>query len=54
MDEGTDVLMMVTQSVQKDINNSQNNFYVICLALTAVAEISTSDICKSVYMDVKN
>lgn len=26
---------------------------MICLALTAIAEISTADMCKSVYMDVK-
>ena len=45
--------MMVTQSIQKDLNNTNNNFYIICLALTAIAEISTSDMCKSVYMDVK-
>jgi hypothetical protein len=26
---------------------------VISLALTAIAEVSTSEMCKSVYMDVK-
>jgi len=35
------------------LNNQQNNNYVTCLALTAIAEISTSDMSKSVYMDVK-
>jgi len=53
MDESTEILMMVTQSIQKDLNNSANNYYVTALALTAIAEISTSDMCKSVYLDVK-
>ena len=53
MDESTEILMMVTQSIQKDLNNQANNQYVTALALTAIAEISTSDMCKSVYMDVK-
>lgn len=53
MDESTEILMMVTQSISKDLNNTQNNYYVTALALTAIAEISTSDMCKSVYMDVK-
>jgi len=53
MDESTEILMMVTSSITKDLNNTGNNFYIIALALTAIAEISTSDMCKSVYMDVK-
>ena len=53
MDESTEILMMVTQSIQKDLNNSAGNAYVTALALTAIAEISTSDMCKSVYLDVK-
>ena len=53
MDESTEILMMVTSSILKDLNNQQNNNYVTCLALTAIAEISTSDMSKSVYMDVK-
>jgi AP-1 complex subunit gamma-1 len=53
MDESTEILMMVTQSISKDLNNKDGNAHVICLALTAIAEISTSDMCKSVYMDVK-
>lgn len=53
MDESTEILMMVTQSIQKDLNNPSQNQYIIALALTAIAEISTSDMCKSVYMDVK-
>jgi AP-1 complex subunit gamma-1 len=35
------------------LNNSAGNAYVTALALTAIAEISTSDMCKSVYLDVK-
>lgn len=53
MDESTEILMMVTQSIAKDLNNSQGNTHIISLALTAIAEISTSDMCKAVYMDVK-
>lgn len=53
MDESTDILMMVTTSILKDLNNTQNNQYVTALALTAIAEISTSDMCKSVYLEVK-
>lgn len=53
MDESTEILMMVTSSILKDINNTGNNNYVTALALTAVAEISTSDMCKSVYLEVK-
>ena len=53
MDESTEILMMVTSSILKDLNNAANNSYVTCLALTAIAEISTSDMSKSVYMDVK-
>lgn len=53
MDESTEILMMVTSSITKDLNNTGSNFYIIALALTAIAEISTSDMCKSVYMDVK-
>lgn len=53
MDESTEILMMVTQSICRDLNNQQGNSHVICLALTAIAEISTADMCKSVYMDVK-
>jgi AP-1 complex subunit gamma-1 len=53
MDESTELLMMVTQSISKDLNNTQNNYYVTALALTAIAEISTPDMCKSVYLDVK-
>jgi AP-1 complex subunit gamma-1 len=53
MDESTDILMMVTTSLLKDLNNTANNQYVTALALTAIAEISTSEICKSVYLEVK-
>lgn len=53
MDESTDILMMVTTSILKDLNNQANNQYVTCLALVAIAEISTSDMCKSVYLEVK-
>lgn len=53
MDESTDILMMVTTTILRDLNNPQNNQYVTALALTAIAEISTSDMCKSLYPEVK-
>lgn len=40
MDETSDILMMVTNSIKKDLNDKGNNF-VIALGLTAIAEIST-------------
>ena len=39
MDEGSDILMMVTNSIKKDLNAKET--YVIALGLTAIAEVST-------------
>ncbi len=52
MDESTDILMMVTNQIKKDLNEKGNNF-VIALGLTAIAEISTEHMCRELYPEVK-
>ena len=52
MDESSDILILVTSSIAKDLNEKGNNF-VIALALTAIAEISTDYMCRELYPDVK-
>lgn len=52
MDETSDILILVTSSIKKDLNEKGNNF-VIALALTAIAEISTNYMCRELYPDVK-
>lgn len=52
MDESTDILMMVTNQIKKDLNEKGNNF-VIALGLTAIAEISTEHMCRELYSEVK-
>lgn len=52
MDESTDILMMVTNQIKKDLNEKGNN-YVIALGLTAIAEISTEHMCRELYPEVK-
>ncbi len=52
MDESSDILILVTSSIKKDLNEKGNNF-VIALALTAIAEISTDYMCRELYPDVK-
>ena len=52
MDETTEILMMVTNSIKKDLNDKSNNF-VIALGLTAIAEISTQEMCRELYPEVK-
>jgi AP-1 complex subunit gamma-1 len=52
MDESSDILIMVTSSIKKDLAEKGNNF-VIALALTAIAEISTDYMCRELYPDVK-
>lgn len=51
MDESTDILMMVTNQIKKDLNEKSN--YVIALGLTAIAEISTDHMCRELYPEVK-
>ena len=52
MDESTDILILVTSSIKKDLNEKGNNL-VIALGLTAIAEISTDLMCRELYPDVK-
>ena len=52
MDESSDILILVTSSIAKDLNEKGNNF-VIALALTAIAEISTDYMWRELYPDVK-
>ncbi len=52
LNEQTDVLLLVTSSIKKDLNEKGNNF-VISLGLTAIAEISTDDMCRELYPEVK-
>ena len=52
MDETSDILMMVTNSIKKDLNDKGNNF-IIALGLTAIAEISTEEMCRELYPEVK-
>ena len=52
MDESSDILILVTSSIKKDLNDKGNTF-VIALALTAIAEISTDYMCRELYPEVK-
>lgn len=52
LDEQSDILIMVTSSIKKDLNERGNNF-VIALGLTAIAEISTDYMCRELYPEVK-
>ena len=44
--------MLVTQSIKNDLNNKQNNF-IVALALTSIAEVSTEEMCRELYTEVK-
>jgi len=52
LNESSEVLMMVTNCIKKDLNEKGNNF-VIALGLTAIAEISTEEMCRELYPEVK-
>lgn len=52
MSESTDLLMMVTNSIKQDLNCTTNNFHV-ALGLNAIAEVSTEDMCRELYQEVK-
>jgi AP-1 complex subunit gamma-1 len=52
LDESSEILIMVTSSIKKDLNEKGNNF-VIALGLTAIAEISTDYMCRELYPEVK-
>jgi len=51
LDESSDILMMVTNSIKKDLNAKET--YVIALGLTAIAEVSTQEMCRELYPEVK-
>ena len=53
LNEGNEILMMVTSSILKDLNEKNNNF-VVALGLTAIAEISTEEMCRELYPSVKS
>ena len=52
LDESSEILIMVTSSIKKDLHEKGNNF-VIALGLTAIAEISTDYMCRELYPEVK-
>lgn len=52
LDESSEILILVTSSIKKDLNEKGNNF-VIALGLTAIAEISTDYMCRELYPEVK-
>ena len=52
MDETSDILLLVTSSIRKDLYEKNNNF-VVSLGLTAIAEISTDYMCRELYPEVK-
>lgn len=52
LDESSEILMMVTNQIKKDLNAKGAN-HVIALGLTAIAEISTLEMCRELYPEVK-
>ena len=52
MSESTELLMLVTNSIKTDLNCTNNNFNV-ALGLTAIAEVSTEEMCRELYQEVK-
>ena len=52
MNESSELLMMVTQAIKNDLNSSTSNF-IVALGLTSIAEISTEDMCRELYTEVK-
>lgn len=51
LDETSDILMMVTNSIKKDLNAKEP--YIVALGLTAIAEVSTAEMCRELYPEVK-
>eukprot|EP00656_Telonema_subtile_P022488 TRINITY_DN2363_c0_g1_i1.p1 TRINITY_DN2363_c0_g1~~TRINITY_DN2363_c0_g1_i1.p1 ORF type:complete len:835 (-),score=260.72 TRINITY_DN2363_c0_g1_i1:189-2693(-) len=51
LDENQEVLMLVTNSLKNDMQ--QSNQYVVGLSLCALANISTSDMCRTLYVEVE-
>lgn len=52
MNESSELLMMVTQAIKNDLNSTSSNF-IVALGLTSIAEISTEDMCRELYTEVK-
>jgi len=52
LDEDSEVLMMVTHSIKKDLAESQGQF-IVSLALTALCEVSTSEMCREMLPDIQ-
>jgi AP-1 complex subunit gamma-1 len=52
MNESSELLMMITQAVKNDLNSTTSNF-IVALALTSIAEVSTEDMCRELYTEVK-
>ena len=51
LDESSDILMLATNCIKKDLNAKES--YVIALGLTAIAECSTVEMCRELYPEVK-
>jgi len=43
--------MLVTNSIKRDLNAKES--YVVALGLTAIAEVSTAEMCRELYPEVK-
>ena len=50
MDQSSEILMMVTNQIKKDLNAKET--YVNALGLTAIAECSTEEMCRELYIEV--
>jgi len=53
LDEQTEVLMLVTNSLQMDLNSSPPNQFCIGLALTALGNIGTAEMARDLANDVE-
>ena len=51
MDESTDILILVTSQIKKDLNSKET--YIVALGLTAIAECSTVEMCRELYPEVQ-
>lgn len=51
LDESNDILMLVTNSIKQDLNAKE--IHVQALGLTAIAEVSTAEMCRELYPEVK-
>lgn len=51
MDESTDILILVTSQIKKDLNSKET--FIVALGLTAIAECSTVEMCRELYPEVQ-